>query len=403
MRYKYTATQSDGTLVESEMDARDVSEVLRFIAGRGLRPISVKKVRGGFGSRGLSLFQGKITLTDQIFLSKYIGLMLRIGTSLLQAITILLEDFKKPAIRDFLVQVRTNLEEGRPFYTAFQDRPNTFSSVYINLVRAGETSGNLEEVFQGLTVALSKEKQLKDQIRGALIYPIFLLSASFLILIFLVTFALPRISKVFVEGGFEAPFFSRIVFSVGLFFGTFGWAFILLLVFLVILSIYLYKHVLGFQRFVWLLIGDIPVVKDILQKIALQRFASTFSSLIRAGIHLADALVITSEAVGHREIGEALRRISEEGISKGVTMGEAFKRESVFPQTVRNLIMISERAGRTEEVLDTLADFYTTEIDGSLKTLVSFLEPVLLLFVGGVVGVIALSVIVPIYQLTSQF
>src|SRR3989344_3015335 len=118
MRYKYTATQSDGTLAESEMDAKDVSEVLRFIAGRGLKPISIKKVREGFGSRNIGLFRGKITLTDEIFLSKYLGLMLKIGTSLLQAITILLEDFKKPAIRDFLIQVRTNLEEGRPFYTA---------------------------------------------------------------------------------------------------------------------------------------------------------------------------------------------------------------------------------------------------------------------------------------------
>ena len=177
----------------------------------------------------------------------------------------------------------------------------------------------------------------------------------------------------FVEGGFEAPFFSRIVFSVGLFFGKFGWIFAVFFIFLIILCVYLYKQSLVFRKFIWFLIGDVPVVRDILLKIALQRFASTFSSLIRAGIHVADALLITSEAVGHREIQESLRRISEEGISKGLTLGQAFKRESVFPQTVVNLILISEKAGRTEEVLDTLADFYTTEIDGSLKTLVSFL------------------------------
>ncbi|MDP3725184.1 MAG: type II secretion system F family protein [Nanoarchaeota archaeon] len=403
MRYKYKATQSDGSITESEMDARDVSEVLRFIAGRGLRPISIKKIAGRFGSGGLRFFKGKITLTDEIFLSKYLGLMLRIGTSLLQAITILLEDFKKPAVRDFLMQVRTNLEEGRPFYTAFEEYPNSFSAVYINLVKAGETSGNLDNVFQNLTTSLSKEKQLKDQIKSALIYPVFLLSTSFLVLIFLVTFALPRIAKVFTEGGFEAPFFSRIVFGIGFFFGKFGWVVIVFLILLIILSVYLYKRFLGFQKFVWLVIGDIPVVRDILQKIALQRFASTFSSLIRAGIHLAEALLITSDAVGHREIGGALSRISKEGISKGLTLGEAFKRESAFPQTVQSLILISEKAGRTEEVLDTLADFYAIEIDSSLKTLISFLEPVLLLFVGGVVGVIAISVIVPIYQLTSQF
>lgn len=402
MRYKYTATQSDGSLVESEMEAGDSAEVLQFIASRGLTPLGIRKV-GGWASSRLELFQGGITLADQIFLSKYLALMLRIGTNLLQAVNILLQDFKKPSVREFLIQVRTNLERGQPFYLAFQHYPKVFSSVYVNLVRAGEASGNLEGTFATLTTSLAKEKELRDQVRGALVYPIILLSASFLILIFLVTFALPRIAAVFTEGGFEAPFFSRIVFSIGLFFGKFGWVFIIGLVLFLIFLFYLYRFSLSFKRFFNGLVSELPMVRDVVRKIALQRFASTFASLIRAGLPITEALDITARAVGNDELKEALLRVSREGISKGLTLGEAFKREPFFPQTVVNLIAISERAGHTEEVLGTLADFYTSEITSALKTMMSFLEPLLLLFIGSVVGAIALSVIVPIYQLTSQF
>lgn len=402
MRYKYTATQSDGKTVESEMEASDSAEVLQFIASRGLTPLGIRKV-GGWASSRVQLFQGGITLADQIFLSKYLALMLRIGTNLLQAVNILLQDFKKPSVREFLIQVRTNLERGQPFYLAFQRYPKVFSSVYVNLVRAGEASGNLEGTFATLTTSLSKEKELKDQVRGALVYPIILLSASFLILIFLVMFALPRIAKVFTEGGFEAPFFSRIVFSVGLFFGKFGWVFLLGFVLLLVFLFYLYRFSFSFKRFLNGLVSELPVVRDVVRKVALQRFASTFASLIRAGLPITEALDITAEAVGNGELKDALLRVSHEGISKGLTLGEAFKREPFFPQTVVNLIAISERAGHTEEVLGTLADFYTSEITSALKTIMSFLEPFLLLFIGSVVGAIALSVIVPIYQLTSQF
>ncbi len=401
MQFRYIASQPDGRVLESQMEAKDVAEVLQFLVTRGLKPISIKPVENALGAR--QLFRGKINLTDQVFISKYLALMLKIGTGLLQAINILIDDFDKQAVRTFLMEVRANLERGQPFYSTFSKYPKVFSQVYINLIRAGETSGNLDTVFDNLTRSLTREKEIKDQVRSALIYPILLLSASVLILIFLVLFALPKIANVFSEAGFQPPLFSRIVFAVGLFFGNYGFTILIVLVATLIVATFLYKTSIVFKRTVSGLFGSVPIVKTIVKKIAIQRFAATLSSLIRAGIPLTDALEITAQAVGNIELKEALIRISKEGLAKGLTVGDAFRREPFFPKTVVNLMAISEKAGHIDDVLDTLASFYAGEIDNSLKNLVSFLEPVMLLGIGVIVGLIALSIIVPIYQLTTQF
>lgn len=403
MNFKYIATQQDGKAIEGDIEAKDTNEVLSFLATKGLRPVSVKSVVKGFGFKNLYLFGGQITLEDQIFLSKYLALMLKIGTSLLQAINILIEDFKKPSVKDFLIEVRSNLERGQKFYLAFARQPKVFSQVYVNLLKAGEESGNLENVFDKLSTSLSKEKALKDQIRGVLIYPILLMISSVLILFFLVSFALPKIAKVFLDSGFQPPLFSRIVFSLGLFFGKFGIFILIFGVFLILAFFYFFKTSYVFKRLVESIFKEIPVVRDLVKRAALQRFSATLSSLIRAGMPFTDALEITADAVGHAEMHDVLIRISKEGLAKGLTVGDAFRRETFFPQTIVNLIAISEKAGHIDDVLETLADFYSSEIDNALKSLVSVLEPVLLMGIGVTIGFIALSIIMPIYQLTTRF
>ncbi len=401
MQFRYIASQPDGRVVESQIEAKDVTEVLQFLVTRNLKPISVKPAE----DRSVKKvgWRGKINLTDQVFISKYLALMLKIGTGLLQAINILIDDFDKASVKSFLMEVRANLERGQPFYSTFAKYPKVFSQVYVNLVRAGETSGNLDTVFENLTQSLSREKELKDQVRSALIYPILLLGASLLILIFLVLFALPKIAAVFQNAGFQPPLFSRIVFAVGLFFGHYGFLILGVLAIAITVAVAFYKTSIVFKRVVTNLFESIPVVKTLIKKIAIQRFAATLASLIRAGIPLTEALEITANAVGNIELKGALIRISREGLAKGLTVGDAFKREPFFPKTVVNLMAISERAGHIDDVLETLANFYASEIDNSLKSLVAFLEPVMLLGIGVVVGLIALSIIIPIYQLTTQF
>lgn len=403
MRFHYIASETAGKIIEGEIEAQGVAEVLEFLAGKGLKPVNIKIVKGFKTVSGTGIFGEGITETDKIFLTRYLGLMLKVGTDLLQATEVLMTDFDKPMIKSFLSEVRSNLEQGQPFYLSFAKYPRFFNPVFVNLIKAGEASGNLDKVLEDMSNSLEKQQDIKNRIKGVLIYPVFLLVASFMILFFLVTFALPKIAGVFAGSGFNPPLFSRIVFAIGGFFGSYALIFASLVVAGGIAAFYFYKTSLIFRRFVFNILTYLPGVRNVVTKIALQRFAATLASLIEAGLPLTQGIEITSMAVGNEELKEALLRISREGITKGLSVSESFRREPIFPRVVVNLIAISERSGHIENVLNTLSHFYETETDTAIKFMVSLLEPTLLMGMGVIVGAIALAIIVPIYQLTAKF
>jgi len=402
MRYRYIAAELSGKIIEGEIDAGNPSQVLGWMATQKYKPISVKAVVvTNTTKQGIQLFKQKITLSDKVFLTKYLALMLKVGTDLFRAIDILVSDFDKPILKSFLMEVREALSQGKPFHTTFAKYPQYFSLVMVNLIKAGEKSGNLESVFENVSSSLEKDQELYNKVKTALIYPVILVGVAMLVLTLMVVFVIPRIANVFAETGIEPPLFSRIVFAVGLFFGQYAYIIMPFLIAMIVFAWYFFfKNPVGRQT-LERIIGRTPVIKNIVQQLAIQRFASTFASLLKAGIPILEALNITAGAVGSEELKDSLVRIAKEGITKGLTVGEAFRREVYFPRTVTNLIAISEKAGHMEEVLETLSDFYASEVDASVKILVSFLEPILLLVLGSVVGLIALAVIMPIYQLIA--
>ena len=401
MLFHYLAADKNGKMSEGDLEVDDFNQALQYLASRDLKPITVKPLKDVSAKGGI--FFGKINLTDKIFLTKYLGLMLRVGTDLLSAINILIEDFEKPALKNFLLEIRDNLGRGQPFYVAFEKYPKTFPPAFVSLVRAAEASGSLQSTFEELSENLTKEAALRNSIKAALIYPAILLITSMTIFIFLVTFALPKIANVFNDGGIDPPSFSKVVFAIGLFandnililaIGGLG---------LVVFGLYFFMVNTAGRRIGKRIFSRLPFVRGVLKELAIQRFASTTSALMKAGLPIVQTLNIAADTVGVDEFKFSLRRITEEGLTKGLTIGEAFKREMVFPKLVTNLIAISEKAGHMEDVLVTVADFYTTRVEDALKSLVSFLEPALLIVMGLLVGMVALSIIIPIYQLTSQF
>lgn len=401
MLYHYLAADKSGKINEGEYDADSLSRVLEHLSGRGLHPVNVEVLRPKRGK--FQVFFSGISVSDKVFLTKYLALMLKVGTDLLSAINILITDFDKPAVKNLLLEIRENLTKGQPFHMAFVKYSRSFSPVFINLIKAAEASGNLQQTFDSLSGSLEKEAQLRSRVRSALIYPVIILAASLGIFVFLTTFALPKIAGVFLESGVNPPVFSRIVFGVGLYvndhIAVLAPSFI---VFVLATTFFFWKVRLG-RKLLQRILAHTPVIKKLFRDLAVQRFASTFSSLMRAGLPIVDALNISADVVGSDEFGDALRRVGEEGLTKGLTIGDAFRRETIFPRVVTNLVAISEKAGHLDEVLETIADFYADNIDANIKTLISFLEPALLIGMGLLVGLIAISIIVPIYQLTSQF
>ncbi len=403
MRFRYVASDPNGRLMEGYVEAKSPAEVLEWMGGQNWKPISLKAIRQTETQKFFGgLQQGGITIADQVFLTKYLALMLKVGTDLFKAIDILVEDFDKPAVKSFLMEVRDALSKGQPFYTSFSRYPKYFSPVFINMVKAGESSGNLEKVFGDLSTSLQKQQEIRDKIRAALIYPVILLIMASVILLVMVTFILPRIASTFLSSGINPPVFTKIVFGVGLFIGG-NIAIILPLIIAAAIGLWMFFRTAGGRKFLDQTLSRTPVIRDVVEKMALQRFSATLASLLRSGLPILDALGITAGASGSTEMEAALNRIAKEGVAKGLTIGDSFRRETVFPRVVVNLITISEKAGHMENILDTLSDFYAAEIDSSIKILMSFLEPALLLIMGIMVGGIALSIIVPIYQLTAQY
>lgn len=404
MRYRYLAVGKDGARAEGAMEAPDEAAVLAALTAKGLTPLSVRRSRflAALGAERRVL-GARITLTDKIFLTRYLSLMLRVNTDLFKAINILIADFRKPAMKAILTEIRGALERGQPFYATFARHREQFSPVFVNMIKAGEASGTLERVLADLSRSLDREKAFKGKLRSALVYPAILFVLSVVIVFFLLTFALPKIAGIFEGGGIEPPLFSRVVFGVGLFLGNYIGLFLLTFGVLAVgLALVAWRTSWGrraWQRLVY----RTPLVRNFLSKISLERFASVMSSLLRSGLPITEAIETTADAVGQAELRDALQRIARQGVARGVSLGESFGREPVFPAVVRNLVAISERAGHLDEVLATLAEFYEGEIDTGLKTFIAFVEPIMLLFIGMVVGVIALSIIVPIYQLVGQF
>lgn len=404
MRFHYKALDEKGKIVEDTIEGESKADALTKISMKGYKPLSLKELSFTQKKTFLnSIFDQRITLEDKVFLTKYLSLMLKVGTDLFKAINILIDDFEKPAVKNLLIEIRENLEKGRPFHETFAKYEKSFSPVFINLVRAGEVSGNLEEVFEELSITLEKQNDLRQKIKSALTYPIILFVASIIILILLVSFSLPKIANVFLSGGLEPPTFSKVIFTVGLFIGDHLAVLLSILIIIVIGGFIFFAKTLLGKKILYDIGLKTPVIKNVIKQVSLQRFASTLSSLLSSGLSIVESLEVTSGSVGMPELKVALVRIAREGISKGLTVGEAFKKEEVFPPIVSNLVAISEKSGHLEEILQTLSEFYAKEIEAAVKSLVSFIEPVMLLLIGIVIGTIALAVIVPVYQLTSTF
>ncbi|MEX2054500.1 MAG: type II secretion system F family protein [Candidatus Colwellbacteria bacterium] len=399
-KFHYIASGSGGQIVEGDIEADSSAAVLGWMSQQALHPISIKSTEKKtlFSKQ----FGESITIEDKVFIAKYLALMLRVGTDLFRAIDILVADFEKPSVKNLLLEVRESLSKGQPLHTAFANHPKHFSPVFVSLLRAGEASGSLDTVFERLSLDLEKEKELRSRIKGALIYPVILVGLSLGVLFLMLTFVLPRIAETFLSGNMDPPAFSRIVFGIGIFFEKYILLVLPAFVGAVIGSWFFFKSTQVGKRVGRQIVKRIPVVSDITHKISIQRFSATLASLMKSGMPILDALEITADSVGSDELKTVLNRVSRDGIAKGLTVGEAFRREPYFPKVLVNLIAVSEKAGHMEEVLETLADFYEKEIDSSLKILVSFLEPVMLLVIGVIVGAIALAIIVPVYQLVGQ-
>jgi type II secretory pathway component PulF len=405
MLFVYKALTKEGRETQGEIQAVDRRVAVEYLQRDNLTPLYLEE-KGKFEKRESSIlnftFGNRITALDRMFLTRHLAAILKSGINLREALEILEEDVNKPIMKKIIKDAKTNLEKGQPLSATFQAYEKYFSSVFIGLVRAGEVSGNLEATLENLGMQLQRDYELRKRVQSAMIYPLILLGASSLIVVLLLTFVMPRLTKALTQAKVQLPLITRILIDLSKILSASPVFTVIVFLALIISAVLFSRSKQGKQFFVSVM-ERLPISKDLIKRLALSRFAITFRNLLNSGVSAVESLNITAKTIGNKRYEIALLNIEAE-LKKGAPLHEVFKkRRELFPQLVTSVIAVGERTGTLERSLLLITDYYNEEVDRILKNLVSLLEPILLIIMGVIVAAIALSILLPIYQLVSSF
>ncbi len=398
MKYHYTATTRDGKVENGVIDARNSGEAADQIRQAGLMVVSLKKETGSLADFLLGF--GGVTNVVKVTFAKHLSLMIRAGLPIDESVRVL-RDQAQGRFRRVLSKVLQNVESGRPLSEGFAEYPGVFSELFIATVRAGEASGTLEESMNDLALQLAKSYELQRKIRGAMIYPIIVLTAAAGIGIGLAYFVLPKVISLFQSITVQLPLTTRLLIGLSRFLVAHGTAFFLGVAFtvIVIVQILKLKPIRPFTHYVLL---KLPVFGKLAQNFNLANFARTMATLLKSGLSIGDAFQITSNTLRNVRYKKALLRVreaTETGIPASTTLEEFPK---LFPAITSRMIAVGERTGNLEDTFGYLAEFYEDEVDNMTKNLSTILEPVLLIVIGLFIAGIAIGIITPIYNFVGS-
>ncbi|MDP3057806.1 MAG: type II secretion system F family protein [bacterium] len=398
--FVYTAANNQGEIINGELETPDKRTVSDYLSRQDLTIISIHTKKISVEGFEFDIFSS-VSSQDRIMLVKHLTTIIKAGLTLKEGIEIVLYDTKKKALKKILTEAKFDLEKGQPLSVAFKKYPNVFSPIFIAFLEAGEASGTLDQSLEHLGVSLSKEYKLMQKVWGAMVYPMVLIFASAAIVAILMIFVVPNLIKVFSQSKNELPWITKLIVAISSFLT--GNIYLILGILLIAgIAIFYFRSAVFFQRTIYQVIFKIPLVSALYQKIILARFARILGTLLASGATILKALDISSQAVGQNRYLDTIKNLKAE-VVRGVSLGNAFKHQGeVFPYMLSSMVSVGEKTGKTDSILIDLAEFYEEEIDNSLKSLVSLIEPLLLLVMGAVVAGIAFAVILPIYQLVGS-
>ena len=396
-KYSFLAKSLEGKTEKGILEAKDEFELARVLRDRGLILIKAEKEREkrklkiSFPSLG-------VPLSEKMFFTRNLKVMISAGVSLPRAISSLSEQTKNKRFKGALKKISERIVKGEKFSDVLSYFPQIFNEFYQNMIKVAEETGKLEDVLEILARQMERENELKSKIKGAMIYPAVIVCALIGIGILMLVMVVPKLAETFKELGVELPMTTKIVISLGTFLEkNFSILFISLL-----LSIFLFLQFLRTKigkRIFDKISLSLPIFSSLVKKSNSASTARSLSSLISAGVSLPRALEITANTLGNVFYKEALLA-SAEAVRKGGKLSESLKSyQKIYPLTLISMIEVGEETGETSEVLSKIADFYESEVTEAAKNLTSVIEPVLMLIIGAAVGFFAISMVQPMYSM----
>lgn len=400
--YLYEASHSDGTIVRGQLEADSQQTIIDYLSRRSLIPVKIEEkgvIKTGVFAKGL--FE-KITTPDRILLVRNLGTSIRAGLSITEALDILIADNSKKLMKDILEQAKINVQNGHPLSATFASYNKYFPSIFVGMIKAGEAYGHLDDSLDQLGKQLTKDYNVERKIKSAMTYPMILLVGSAGAVTLLLGFVLPRLAKTFKQSGVKLPFITQMFVNMGAAISYSPILDLIIIVFLVWFFIRFRKTNSGRKLFSWMSF-HIPVIKEMVKKASLVRFTRSLGNLIQSGIPITEALNLSAESVGNDRYKKAIME-SKRQIIGGVPFSKTFEEyPDLFPRFLTSLMLVGEKTGTLENILKVFSDFYEEELDNALKDLAVYIEPILLLVMGLIVGAIAFSILLPIYQLVGKF
>jgi type IV pilus assembly protein PilC len=398
MLFKYKALNDKGEKKDGEIDASSKDSAISALQRRGLIVVGVSEAGEKKSVFKISFFE-KIPVKDVVILSRQIATLFEAQVSALKAFTMLASNVENRLLAKKLNQISDDIQSGVSISGALSKHPDVFSNFYVNMVKAGEESGKLNQTFLYLADYLDRQYELTSKTRNALIYPAFVIAVFFAVMILMFIVVIPKLSAIILESGQAVPIYTRIVIASSNFFVNYG---VFFLVFLLLLGVYVWRLTKTEKGKFYLdsLKIQIPAFGDLFKKLYLSRIADNMDTMLSSGISIVRAIEITSEVVGNKVYADILKEAGE-AVKGGASFSDSLAKHSEVPSIMVQMVKVGEETGAMSSILKTLATFYKREVDDSVDTLVGLIEPIMIVVLGLGVGILLTSVLVPIYNIAG--
>lgn len=403
--FVYKGRNNQGQAVNGNLEANSADAAASQLLTTGITPIDISQAeKDQQEAKSTSLNfdfskNKKPTLDDLVLFSRQMYTLMRAGVPIIRAITGLADTTRNQVLQNTLHQIRTEIEGGHELSVALAQHPDIFSHLFVSMVQVGENTGNLDDVFIQISGYLEREKNTRDQIKAAMRYPMFVIIAIAIAMFIINMWVIPTFAKVFAGFGAELPLPTRILLSISEF--TVDYWYVILGILLI--TFFSIRHYIQTEKGHWQwdrFLTRIPIIGSIVMRATLARFARSFSMSLSAGVPLVTGLTLVSRAVDNVFVGGHIADMRN-GVERGDTLTRTAAATEMFTPLVIQMLTVGEETGNVDDMLKEVADFYDREVDYDVKNLTSAIEPILIVFIGIMVLVLALGVFLPMWDLAG--
>ncbi len=398
-KYKYSARDVKGKVVNGVVEARDGNAVTDILHDRGLIVVTIKESMGIDFERLSEVNIGGIPMKEKVIFMRQMSTMVGAGLPLTRALEIMTQQVENPFFRRTLKDVLTSVQSGKSLSNSFRAQEEIFDEITLNLIEAGEESGKLEIILERLATELEEKNSLSSKLKSAMIYPAIILLVIVAVVILMMFVLVPSMASIYADFNAELPFATKLLMNISDFFINYWWAMLVVIAVLVIGGKYYLGSHKGKRTFDKLVL-KIPVVGGIITKMQLSQFTRILALLLGSGLSIIKALELTASSLSNSVFKDVVLDAKSE-VEKGGALALPIARSEYFPLLVSSMIAVGEETGEIDAVLTKVSEYYKEEVDVATSSLSSVLEPVFLIIMGLAIGFIAMAVYMPMFQLSS--